>query len=216
MSSAAMVAAKLKAAAASIMLAFCLAIIISIAVLVKAGCLTESGLRLTAITQSSSPFYNVACVCAIIALIAACTWRLSVENMLFTLSGRRWLTLPFIFLIFPVYFINFNIVIHANWRYDAILWAIAQYAVWTLATMKLFLAAWTFATLRRRRMLTGDDIAYATGFWVFGVLCLFGILYWLIPRDLAPWHFWASCSVIAVPLVRMALGPLALAWNRHR
>ncbi len=139
MSSAAMVAAKLKAAAASIMAAFCLAIIISIAVLVKAGCLRESGLRFTVHHSILLPVLRNRLRCAIITMIVACTWRLSVENILVTLSGRRWLTLPFIILIFPIYFISFNMVFRVDWLWRRqYLWEITQYAVWTLAAMKAF------------------------------------------------------------------------------
>ena len=54
------------------------------------------------------------------------------------------------------------------------------------------------------------------GVWLAGVGGLFAVLCWLVPCDVAPWYVLASCAVLAVPLVRIGLAPLAVAWNRHR
>ena len=45
-------------------------------------------------------------------------------------------------------------------------------------------------------------------------LCI--LLCWLVPSELAPWYLIAACVVLVMPLVRISLAPLALAWNRHR
>ena len=48
------------------------------------------------------------------------------------------------------------------------------------------------------------------------VVGLFGLLMWLVPQEWAGPGLLAGLSVLAMPLTRIALAPLALAWNRHR
>ena len=37
-----------------------------------------------------------------------------------------------------------------------------------------------------------------------------------VPAEWAPWPLLLGMVVLALPLTRIALAPLALAWNRHR
>jgi hypothetical protein len=217
-SSTAMVAVKLKAAAASVAVGCLIAGIMTIAILLLSGTLADTSRQWTAITHSSSPLHAFAAACVALALIVVCTWKLSVETMFIILTGRSWLVVLFYAAVFPVFL---AMVLAAQWiylnrEYQAVLRESVPYAVWTLLGIKLLLAIWIFAALRRRRLLTGSDMAYVLGFWILGVVGLCGILCWLIPNSVAPWYMMAPCAVVAVPLVRMALGPLALAWNRHR
>jgi hypothetical protein len=217
-SCAAMVAIKLKAAAASVAVGCLIAGIMMLAVSLLSGTLMESARQWTSITHSPSLFHAVAAAFVAIALIVFCTWRLSVENMFIILSGRNWLVVLFFAAIITALLAVVLAAqwIHLNREYQALLRESVPYAVWTLLAIKLLLAIWIFAALRRRRLLAGSDMAYVLGFWILGVVCLCGILCWLIPNSLVPWYMMAPCAVIAVPLVRIILAPLALAWNRHR
>jgi hypothetical protein len=217
-SSTAMVAIKLKAAAASVAVGCLIAGIMMLAVSLLSGTLADTTRQWTAITHSPSLFHAVAAACVALALILISTWKLSVENMFVVLTGRNWLVVLFFAAIFAVFM---AIVLAGQWiylnrEYQALLRESVPYVVWALLGIKLLLAIWIFAALRRRRLLTGSDVACVLGFWILGAVGLCGILCWLIPNSVAPWHTIAPCAVIAVPLVRIALAPLALAWNRHR
>jgi hypothetical protein len=52
--------------------------------------------------------------------------------------------------------------------------------------------------------------------WLAAVIVLSGLSLWLVPPQLLPWHSVISAAILTVPLVRIGLAPLALAWNRHR
>jgi hypothetical protein len=52
--------------------------------------------------------------------------------------------------------------------------------------------------------------------WDAGVLGLFAVLLWLAPALLFRVWGLALVAILAIPLVRVAASPLALAWNRHR
>ncbi|MGD0519421.1 MAG: hypothetical protein ABSA26_17935 [Thermoguttaceae bacterium] len=219
MSSATMVAVKLKAAAKSVILTYGLAVIIASAMLFYKGYITESGLRLTMITRSSSPFYGIAFACAIMVLTMAGTWRLAVENIFVPLMGRRWLTVFFGFAIYPAYLFIPSIIFHHVAKQEGIQWQITLvYALWILAAIKIFLACGIFTVLRRRRLYAWNNIALASVIWLFCAGCVCGIFCWmkLITSGFTLWYVFASLAIIAVPLVRIAFGPLALAWNRHR
>ena len=73
-----------------------------------------------------------------------------------------------------------------------------------------------FRAVRRRRLLDGRAVARLVSLWLAGVVGLFAVLCRLVPSDAARWHLLAPGAVLAVPLVRISLAPLAVAWNRHR
>ena len=45
---------------------------------------------------------------------------------------------------------------------------------------------------------------------------MIALLHWLAPAELAAWYLVAPCVVLVLPLLRLSLAPLTLAWNRHR
>jgi hypothetical protein len=47
-------------------------------------------------------------------------------------------------------------------------------------------------------------------------LVLFSILAWSVPAGIVPTYYLALIVLFALPMVRLAATPLALAWNRHR
>ena len=69
--------------------------------------------------------------------------------------------------------------------------------------------------LRRHAVAQGLVVRLLVA-WLVAAVTLIGLLSWLIPGTLAPRYLVASCVVLALPLVRISLAPLALAWNRHR
>ena len=101
-------------------------------------------------------------------------------------------------------------------EYHADLWAAVPSLLAAAAALKLSLAGWSLRALRRRRLVDASLMAWLLVGWLVAAACLVALIYWLVPGNLVPWYPAVSCIVLALPLVRISLAPLALAWNRHR
>ena len=115
-----------------------------------------------------------------------------------------------------VWLIPLGCWLYINPEYQEQLWAVAPWLVVGAAIVKLLLAACVLPALRRRRLLEARALRRLLGLWLIVAVVLAGLLCWLIPANVAPRHLVAAGVVIALPMVRIALAPLALNWNRHR
>ncbi len=89
------------------------------------------------------------------------------------------------------------------------------FVLWTLVLIKFGLAALFSRTAERRRLLTHREVLWIEVPWVL-LVCLLGIIIFSIPPVSKYWHLWLPIVMLAIPLARVTLSPLALAWNRHR
>lgn len=88
--------------------------------------------------------------------------------------------------------------------------------------LKLLLAGWAFRYCYRRGLISGAGIVWLVGLWLVTVGCAFLAFYLAFPtnaddrayRDYVRDH--ALGVGLLCPLFRIALAPMALAWNRHR
>ncbi|NLS97870.1 MAG: hypothetical protein GXX96_37490 [Planctomycetaceae bacterium] len=151
-------------------------------------------------------------------LLPALTWKCSVENMFIGLCGRKWVT---------------NIAIPgtavAFWSLPALGWWLykspavlhflvnaAPYLLVLLVVAKLALAGHVYRVLRRRQLIEPPAAQRVAALWLAAVILLSGLALWLIPSSILPWHSAVFGAVLLVPIVRISLAPLSLAWNRHR
>jgi hypothetical protein len=86
--------------------------------------------------------------------------------------------------------------------------------------LKLLLAGWAFWYCYQRGLVSGAGIAGLVTTWLVTVACAFLALYLqFLPRrdndDMALVYLALGVGLLC-PLFRIALAPLALAWNRHR
>lgn len=91
-----------------------------------------------------------------------------------------------------------------------------SWAAGCAVALKFLVAGWALATLFRRGELAVGALVKLVGAWVIAAAALFGALAWLIPSDAVPRYGLALGSALFVPLARLVVAPLALAWNRHR
>jgi hypothetical protein len=88
--------------------------------------------------------------------------------------------------------------------------------------MKLLLAGWAFWYCLRRGLISGAGIAGLVGTWLVTVGCAFLAFYLAFPAhagDVAYRNYVRDYALgvgLLCPLFRIALAPMALAWNRHR
>jgi len=65
-------------------------------------------------------------------------------------------------------------------------------------------------------LLSGRAVMLALAAWATFAAALFAGLAWLIPAESVGRIPLAEGVALAVPIARIGLAPLALAWNRHR
>jgi hypothetical protein len=88
--------------------------------------------------------------------------------------------------------------------------------------LKLLLAGWAFRQCHRRGLISGAGMAGLVGAWSVTAGCAFLAFYLALPAhadDGARWNYVRDHALavgLLCPLFRIALAPLALAWNRHR
>jgi hypothetical protein len=82
--------------------------------------------------------------------------------------------------------------------------------------LKGLATAWVARGLLRRGLLSPADVARAVGAWSAAAAGGFATLCWLLPAGRPGAGVLAAVVVLALPLARCLLAPLALAWNRHR
>ena len=157
-------------------------------------------------------------VLLILAGFIVATWKQLVQSLHIGLTGREWivkgsvlLTLTFLILLGPI----------VEWISDT---PSAQRALWNalplilagLVGLKMSAAAWIATRLDRSRLLGDRALVAGAACWVLAVLALYGVLVWFFSTPFVARYVLALIAILAVPLARISAAPLALAWNRHR
>jgi hypothetical protein len=154
--------------------------------------------------------------------LPALTWKGLVENLAFGLTGR-----PRVIggSAFAGTFAGLALCVCGSMAREWVAHNPATYeplrrlawgAAATAVLIKLLLAGWAVRALHRRRLVPPRALAGWLAVWLVLTAGLFGLLAWLVPPGLASLPALALASVLLVPLARPALAPLALAWDRHR
>ena len=160
----------------------------------------------------------VAIVLLGVSALVASTWKQLVQGLYIGLSGREWvvkasvfLTLSFLAVIGPL-----GVWIVRNRNVMAALWNALPWIAAVLVCFKISAAAWIAMRLHDSRLLSDRTILIGATCWDVVVFTLYGLLVWLVPSLLFRGYFLALVAILAVPLARLSLAPLALARNRHR
>lgn len=160
----------------------------------------------------------IAIVLLALAALMTATWKQLVQSLYIGMSGREWLVKGSVFLalsllgiIVPLahWVVTTKAVMAALW--DALPWIFA-----VLICCKISAAAWIAMRLRDRRLVSDRTLVISAACWDVAVLTLYGLLVWVIPTLIFPRYLLALVAILAVPLARLSAAPLALAWNRHR
>jgi len=157
-------------------------------------------------------------VLLILAGFVVATWKQLVQSLHIGLTGRAWivkgsvlLTLTFLILLGPIVesIIDTPSVQRALWN------ALPQILA-ILVALKMSAAAWIATRLDRGRLLGDRALVLGAACWCVAVLALYGVLVWFFSTPFVERSLLALIAILAVPLTRIAAAPLALAWNRHR
>jgi len=157
-------------------------------------------------------------VLLILAGFIVATWKQLVQSLHIGLTGREWivkgsvlLTLTLLILLGPI----------VEWIIDSpglqrALWNALPLILAGLVGLKMSAAAWIALRLDRRRLLGDRALVAGAACWVLAVLALYGVLVWFFSTPFVARYELALIAILAVPLARISAAPLALAWNRHR
>jgi len=218
LTSAALIAAKLKMAMWSTLAAWGLVFVTTPLALAWSGTwlvLMERAQRMNAAIGTPRA---VAFVLLILAGFIVSTWKQLVQSLHIGLTGREWLikgsvllTLTFLVLLGPIveWIIDSPSVQRALW--DALPLILAM-----LVGVKMAAAAWIATRLYRRRLLSDRALVTGAACWCVAVLALYAVLVWFFSTPFVARYVLALIAILAVPLARLSAAPLALAWNRHR
>jgi hypothetical protein len=150
--------------------------------------------------------------------LLASTWKQLVQTLYIGLIGREWAVkasvvfgLALLCLIGPI-----AKWLHNSYGARAALWNALPWIAAVLVCVKMSAAAWVATRLYRSRLLSDRTLVTGAACWTVAVLTLYGLLLWLVSSVLIPRYFLVLVAILAIPLARVSAAPLALAWNRHR
>jgi hypothetical protein len=216
-STAAIVGAKLRAAALATVLGWASVLLVLCAYIWVPGTYDPKRSLATVFLAHATP-RGVAVACLFVVLLIVWTWRMIVQGLWVPLLGREWigLALPMIQL-FATGAIGWAAYkVYADPRLHAAAAPWLRTVLMGLAICKLVAAAITFAVIRRLALMSAADVLRVACLWT-AVLIGLDVAAFLLLR--LPLH-WAPvlvpATVLFVPLVRPALAIPALRQNRHR
>jgi polyhydroxybutyrate depolymerase len=154
-----------------------------------------------------------------IAGLLASTWKQLVQSLCIHLTGRAWVVrtnllvrLSFLIVLIPV----------ADWIFEsrrrlAVLWDTWPWILAVLVCLKMCAAGWVASRLHRSRLLSNGALVAAAASWLAMVLALYGVLVWLVSTPpILGRYIPLLFAILAVPLARLSAAPLCLAARRHR
>ena len=218
LTSASLIAAKLKATIWSTLAAWLLAIVAIPVALRLSGTLP----LVIDWTHRLIGFVGMPRAIAIVLLgftgLLASTWKQLVKSLYIGMSGREWVAKASVFVALSILAI---IVPLAHWVIGnrflmAALWNAFPWIAAVLVCFKLSAAFWIVMRLHDGRLVSDCTIVIGAVCWDVAVVALYGLFVWLAPALLFRSYFLALVAILAIPLARLSAAPLALAWNRHR
>jgi hypothetical protein len=160
----------------------------------------------------------VATVVVAAAVLLILTWKRLVEGLLIGLTGREWLikgsVLVGLFLFFGLLLFALWLLIRPEYHHY-----IPELMPWVLATLvglKFLAGAAAVRGLRRKRLVADPTLAKLAVAWLAVYATLLALLARVVPGELVPAYTLAMGVALVMPLARVSAMPLALDWNRHR
>jgi hypothetical protein len=215
---AALVAAKLKAAALSTLAAWMLLLAAASLAVVLTGNVDEvvgwwrSGLR------EHHALELLAGLLACLILLIVWTWKRMEDNLLVGLTGRAWVirTCAAATVVGTVALgiLGSTILLHPGAH--ATVRAVLPWLLGGVVLCRLLAAGWAVRVGLHHGLLAWRTVAGWAAGWLLVALALWGVLAWVVPAEVVSRYYLAVGVVWCLPMARLAATPLALAWNRHR
>jgi len=218
LTSAELIAAKLKMAMWSTLAAWLVVLVATPLALEWSGTWSVVTERVRRMNDAFGTPRAATVVLLILAGFIVATWKQLVQSLHIGLTGRAWivkgsvvLTLTLLILLGPI----------VEWIIDRpsvqrTLWNALPLILAVLVAIKMSAAAWIATRLDRGRLLGDRALVLGAACWCAAVLALYGVFVWFFSTPFVAHYLLALIAILAVPLARLSAAPLALAWNRHR
>jgi hypothetical protein len=153
----------------------------------------------------------------ILAGCIASTWKQLVQSLYIGLSGRASLIRGTVFLALTILFFIGPI---SEWIIETgrlgELWSALPLIFALLVSFKMMAAVWIIVRLYHSGLVSDRTLVSGAALWSLAVLALYAVLAWLFDTPHVPHSLLMLLAILAVPLARLSAAPLTLAWNRHR
>lgn len=153
-----------------------------------------------------------------LAGLFAITWGQLAAGLWVGLSGRVWVVSVAVGVgmagFFGLALLLTQLLTEPSWRAETAR-LLPTVMAWAVA-LKVVLTTVVFAANVRRRLLSSRIVVVAFGVWLALAAMLFAELAWLVPVESVARANLALGVALVLPIARIGLAPLALAWNRCR
>jgi hypothetical protein len=230
--SAALVAAKLKVAALATLAAWALVILAAAVGMVTTGAYADVPGLWERLLQGNDVWKIAATALLAAAGLFLITWKMLINNLFITLTGRAWIErgiglaigigLPLAFIVSSYWvgdYPGFAEALREWLKQPEFLEALRNKLTWGaggIVLLKLTAGAVVLRALVHRGLLEERTMAKLLALWLLLAGGLFTLAFAVVPGAIVPVPLLACGVVLTLPLARVAAAPLALAWNRHR
>jgi hypothetical protein len=167
---------------------------------------------------SGSPIGAVLVLAAGWLLLCSLLWGHLAAGLWVGLSGRRWLERMAVAVGLTLLGVVM-VLVGVSTKHPEVRRLLEALLPPLLAGLVVLKAGLTIVVGRevlRRRLVTPGVVLLAAGAWLVSAGGLFAMLAWVIPAEVVARGYLVAGVVLALPIARIGLAPLALAWNRHR
>jgi len=217
LTSAELIAAKLKMAGLSTIVTWLLVLIVAPIGFAWSGAdvVPMDGARRT-LEHVGGPRFAVLLLMILTALVGA-TWLTLVQTLYLGLTGRVGLIKAAGFIVLAALMGGAALL---DWISSSVpaqrwLWDHWPSLLAVLVALKTVVAIWSVLRLHDRRLVSDRALVGGAAAWTIAVLTLYAIIVWWFDTPLFPAYKLALVAILAVPLARLAAAPLALSANRH-
>ena len=218
LTSAALIAAKLKVTLWSTLVTWLLVLIAIPLGLALSGTLSVVTFRVNEGIETFGRPRIVAVMLLGLLVLMASTWKRLVHSLFLDLSGREWLIKSSVLLALSLLVIiwPFGRWIHDDSKVLAALLNALPVILAVLVCVKMSCAVWIATHLYDGRLLSDRTLVTGAACWLAAVLALYGLFVWFWSTPHVARYFLLLIAILEIPLARLSAAPLALAWNRHR
>jgi hypothetical protein len=218
MATAGLVAARLKSAARSVLATWVLVAVMMAGGLALTGNLQEAAGWWRRGVDELGLVKTGAGIVAALTLLVVWTWKHLVDSLFLGLTGRKWVINVSIFLSMAGFV---GLWICVAWYvshpdYQETFLAILPWLLLAFILGKLTAAGWALHQTVRQGLLASRTVLGCVACWLVLASVLIGLLTWVVPLGPVPAYYLGFGVLFAMPMVRLAATPVALAWNRHR
>jgi hypothetical protein len=212
-----LVLVKLRVAAWSTLASWALLLAVLSLWLTFTGCLDEAARGWMRLVGEDDPWLAAALFGIALLVLVGLTWRTMVVNLFIPLTGRMWVShvAALVVVVLLCVFGSVGLLVYQYPELQGALLSLVPWLAWLAVVVKLLLAGRALAEVRRRRLLEEGTLAKLLAGWLLIAGGLIAVLAWL-SAGAVPLSDVILGVVLLMPLARLAIAPLALAWDRHR